>query len=247
VTPGQAQFQLTYAVSPIILTGGIASAMPYGALPIAAFTAPGGYPGGLLGPLLAAETLDDLPCYFMPLPGSDLISDDVGTYPFANQQTAANAIITKPLVISMVMYAPVRPDTGGYFAKPALFASLQAALAQHNISGGLYTVLTPAFAWVNCVMTGFHDASGGETRQVQWRWQLDFIKPLVSLADAKAAMNSLYNSIQNGQQVTPNAGGMLTSGNTQPAVPPGTSGSSSVLVPSLSPNPVPGAGDPFNT
>src|ERR1700680_1822169 len=96
ISPGGAAFKLTYELSPIILTGGIANFMPGGMLPIIALTEPLNFIGGILsggGDL----DLDDFFAHFVPLPGSGLVSQEFGEYPFANQAVAANAVIRKPL------------------------------------------------------------------------------------------------------------------------------------------------------
>lgn len=238
MTPGEAQFQYTYVISPIFLEGGAAASFPFGKLPIAAFTQAGGFSNGLLSPITGEDDLDQYFAHFSPLPGSQLISQDIGTYPFANQQTAANAILTKPLNVSMLMYCPARAP-GGYVTKSAVLSGIQATLAQHNISGGTYTIVTPGFTWTNCVMIGMQDTSGSEVEQVQWRWQLDFQKPLVSLQDAQAAKSNLYAQIANGQQVSPDASGLLTTAGSgiATAVPGDVSASSVLQVPAAASNP----------
>jgi hypothetical protein len=82
-------------------------------------------------------------------------------------------------------------------------------------------------------MTGF------ESKQVQWRWQFDFVAPLVSSAQAQAAQSALMDSITQGQQLTPNANGQITSatGAQQPSVPGSASGASDTAVPGAATNP----------
>ena len=240
MSPGETQFTLTYVVSPIFLTGGIAASLSGGTMPIIALTQGNNFTS-LTSPAGNVD-LDDYFAHYAPLPGSSLIAQDIGTYPFANQQTAANAIITKPLAISMLMIAPAR-QPGDYFLKSAIMSGLRTSLNYHNLSGGTYTVVTPAFVYTDCIMTAFHDASDSETKQVQWRWQLDFQKPLVSLADASIAQSALYASIGAGQQVTPNAQGNLVPGGALgPTVPGPSSAFSPSVVPSTASNPAPAGG-----
>ena len=118
-------------------------------------------------------------------------------YPFANQQVAANAVIQQPLTISMLMVCPAGRG-GGYSSKSALMQSLQASFNNHNTSGGLYTILTPAFPYTDCVMTAMTDISSGATHQVQNSYKLDFLKPLVTLAAASGAQNALMSQISAG-------------------------------------------------
>ena len=189
-------FSLSNELSPIILQGGIAQNITGGALPISTLLSMGG--GTADGEPL---TIDNALAVFMPLPGSSLINQQIGMYPFANQATAANAVITEPLGISFKMIAPSRQpgDYGGNVM--AAISALQASLAQHNITGGTYICVTPSFIWSNCVMTGMRDISGGETKQVQYAWQLDFLQPLVTLAAAQAAQNNLMSQISGGTNI----------------------------------------------
>lgn len=186
------QYNLGFQIAPIILQGGIAAAAQGGLAPITTFT--GGLPANL----------DDAFAYYFPLPGSTLISQSVGMYPFANQQIAANATVQQPLTLSMLMVAPVN-QAGGYQSKYAAFNALQSALQQHNAAGGLYIVATPAFLYQNLILTAMTDASpelsAEDNKQVQIIWQLDFIQPLVTLAGAAAALNTLLTKVTSGTQI----------------------------------------------
>lgn len=191
---GRTVWQLSFEASPIILVDGLAAALGVGGmLPIIALTEPISVVNGILTGNFPAS-LDNLFARFMPMPGSMLINQQIGLYPFANQQVAANAVIEQPLPISMLMYAPVN-TTGGYVTKIATFTLLQAALKQHNLSGGTYTICTPSFIFTNCVMTGMTDVTGGEGKQVQTTWQLDFIRPLITLQAASQALNGLMGQM----------------------------------------------------
>lgn len=183
-------YNLAFQVSPIILTGGLV-----GELPIIALT------GQLLALTQGGSGLEDFYATFLPIPGSTVINNAIGTYPFANQQVAANAIIEQPKNISLLMFSPVRA-VGGYLTKLAIFTALQTALQNHNRAGGTYTVLTPAFIYTNCILTNIADVTGGETKQRQVQWQLDFVKPLLSLNDAASAQNHLMAAITGGQVIT---------------------------------------------
>jgi hypothetical protein len=194
------QFQLTYELCPIILQDGIAANMPGGQLPVISITQSGGFSTGPLG---SSDDLDfdDYIAHFTPLPGSTLVENQVGMYPFANQQVAANAIIVQPLKISLLMTAPVKGE-GGYPLKLASFTDLQQQVTRHNILGGTYTVATPAMYYFNLLLLGIHDASTEDTRQVQVKWQWDFIKPLLTEADATQAYSSMMYKLQNRNQLT---------------------------------------------
>jgi hypothetical protein len=135
---------------------------------------------------------------YKPMAGAGIINNQVGMYPFANQNVAANAIIAQPLNISMLMYNPAGGQTGGYPLKLVTMVSLQNALAQHNNSGGTYSILTPSYIYTNCLMTGMHSADAGESLQVQYMWQLDFIQPLVTVQSAQTALNGLMQKLTDG-------------------------------------------------
>ena len=78
--------------------------------------------------------------------------------------------------------------------------ALQQALQQHNQKGGTYTIITPSAFYANCVMRGMTDVTAGDSKQVQWMWRLDFEQPLLTLAQAQQAENSMMNAITSGTQ-----------------------------------------------
>jgi hypothetical protein len=192
---GQWAYKLAFEISPITLTGGVALNIPGGMLPILAITQAGSYAGLISGG--ANVNPDDFFANFFPLPGSTLIDQQIGHYPFANQTVAANAIIVQPLTVSLLMRVPVR-DPGGYATKLANMMAIQATLHQHNISGGTYTVATPVYPYTNCVMRGMVDVSSGDTLQAQIAYRLDFEQPLISLEDATAAQNIMMQQLTSG-------------------------------------------------
>lgn len=194
---GLVAYKLQFAISPIIMTGGLASNIVGGALPVLAISSALAFTGGLLTEGSTSMGLDDYFAYFQPAPGGTLIDQQIGMYPFANQYVAANATIQEPLAISMMMICPVGRG-GGYASRLGQMSSIQQAFDQHNKSGGLYSVMTPAFVYTDCVMTSMTDVSSLATKQVQNTYKLDFIKPLVSMADAAGAQNALMSSISNG-------------------------------------------------
>jgi hypothetical protein len=236
------QFKLGYQVSPIILTGGLAARAPDSMLPIVSIIESAAYPAGLLSQGTNLE-LDN--CFaFQPLPGGTLIKNDIGKYPFANLTVAANAIIAEPVGLSLLMLAPVRASNGGYLAKLSTISNLVAALQQHITLGGTFTVATPAYFYTNCILLGLTDVSSRESKQVQSAWQWDFTKPLVALADAAQAQNTLMSKITSGLPVSgdpPSNSGTANAGANPSA------GISSSLVPAAQPlagTSVPGA-NPF--
>lgn len=234
ISPGLVIYKLAFELSPIILVGGLAKNIPFGMLPIIAITEAANFVTGLLSGSIDIN-LDQYFAHFQPLSGSSLIDQQVGMYPFANQSVAANAVISQPLNISLLMTAPAQKSFG-YLTKLATMIALQASLKEHNALGGTYTIATPTHFYTNCLMTGMRDVSSGETQQAQVTWQLDFVQPLLTLSDAQAAQNSLMSKITGGTQIdgVPSSSGLASSvGN------PSSLASSSVIPASAN---VPGTG-----
>lgn len=192
---GSVAFKLAFQLSPIVLTGGIAEGIPGGALPIIAITEAASFVDGLLSGTTNIE-LENFFANFQPLPGTSLIDQDIAHYPFANQAVAANAVIAKPLTISYRMNCSVRLP-GGYITKLTTMMALQAALQQHNNSGGTYTCISPSGFFTDCLMVRMIDVSTGQSLQPQTDWQLDFEKPLLTEDQAAQAFNNLMNIINN--------------------------------------------------
>jgi len=199
ILPGQAQFKLAFQLSPIIFVGGIAANIPGGMLPIISVTQSGDFNTGILGGSSDPD-LDEFFANFEPIPGGSLIDQDIATYPFANQAVAANSVIPKPLSISLLMKCPARGD-GGYSNKLSILTSLQSAFAQHNISGGTYTIATPFYYYTNCLFLSMRDASAGDSKQPQSAFQLDFVQPLLTLQQAQQSYNGLISKITTGVQI----------------------------------------------
>jgi hypothetical protein len=194
----QPLFTLAYQVSPIILVGGLASAMG-GMLPIVCLTEG----VSLVTGAIAGEfpsSLSDFFAQFTVIPSARLIAQQIGHYPFANQSVAANAVIAEPLTVSVRMDCPAK-GPGEYVAKLAVLTALQAALSAHNASGGLYTIMTPGFIYTNCIMLDLTDISGAGSNQTQYQWLFNFEQPLVTLSAAQQIYSSLLNKIGNGTQL----------------------------------------------
>jgi hypothetical protein len=183
-------FQLTFEISPIVLTNGIAQNLPGQALPIVAITEAVNFPLGLLSGSASLASLDSFFAHFIPLPGSTLGDNQLGNYPFANQSVAGNAIIAQPLVISMLMICPTQNN---YLASLGTMMALQSALAQHDAAGGTYTIVTPKYFYTNCIRTRMVDVSTASSHQAQNTYQLDFVQPLLTLEAAQAAQSSLIS------------------------------------------------------
>lgn len=248
LSSGAAAFKLSFAISPIVMTGGIAANIPGGVLPVLSISDAISFVGGLLSPGDDVLDLDDYFAYFQPLPGGTLIDQTIGMYPFANQTVAANAVIQQPLAISMLMVCPAGRG-GGYATKLATMQALVATFKQHNTSGGTYTILTPAYPYTDCVMLNIADVSSSATKQVQNAFKLDFLQPLVTLAAAQAAQNALMSQISSGVATdgSQSGGNTLlgsTSGATAPTVGIPASGQGAQGITSGAVGPFPG-GSPF--
>jgi hypothetical protein len=198
-SPSYAAFvswKLAFQLSPIILTGGIATGLG-GALPIVALTEGANFVTSLLTGGVNID-LDGFFANYQPLAGSSLIRQQVGMYPFANQTVAANAVIAQPLNVSMAMTCPAGNASGGYPLKLVIMTALQNSLQLHNSTGGLYTVITPSYIYTNCILTDMIDVSGGDSKQSQYMWQLNFIQPLVTIQSAQTALNGLMQKLSDG-------------------------------------------------
>lgn len=227
-----AAWKLTFQLSPIVLTNGIATNVPGGMLPIIVFTEALNFIDGLLNGTENIE-LDGFFANFEPLTGASLIDQEVGHYPFANQAVAANAVIAQPLTVSMRMVCPVK-NPAGYPLKLATMMALQAALVQHNGSGGTYTIATPSGFYTNCLMTGMRDVSTNESNQSQFVWQMDFEQPLLTLQSAQQAQNSLMSKLTGGTEVDANADGGVGWSGLAPTVGQPSSLAASSVLPSAS-------------
>lgn len=212
-TIGRTLYKLAFEISPIVLNNGLADSIFGGMLPIVVLTEGVNFVNGLINGDVE-DSLDAFFAHFRPMPGGTLLEFDIGEYPFANQAIAANALIARPLRISMMMEVPVN-SIGGYGAKFITFLALQAALAQHAQLGGTYTVVTPTFIYSNVILRQLRDISDLGSKQPQNRWAFDFEQPLITAAQAQAAQNSLMSQLSNG---TPISGQPTWSG-------PGTAGS----------------------
>jgi hypothetical protein len=225
---GRSQFQLTYEISPIYLTGGVAGKGAGGIMSLLALV---NYSSGI--------SLDDLFAHFMPVPGSTLVENEFSQYPFANQAIAANAMIAQPLNISMHMICPVRPKMS-WRTKNQIMVSLKMKLDEHNRSAGTYTVLTPSSFYTSCLLKSLRDVSGGGGGQVQHTWQFDFVRPLLTVEEAGNVQGNLMSKLTSGARVdqaqatysTPGAavGQTLTPGTVTPSTPVNTGSPSTVEI-----------------
>jgi hypothetical protein len=199
------QAQLTYQISPIILTGGIASNIAGGMLPLLSITNGNAFSNDLLNGATDFE-LDDAFGIFSPAVGGSLVQQTIAQYPFANLSVAANAIIRDPIIVSMIMMTPMKSNMA-WEQKLAIMTALKQTLDNHNNAGGTYTVMTPAYTYTNLLMEDLVDISMANSPLPQNAWRWDFKAPLVTLAQAAAAMSNLMNQITNGTQTGTTTGG----------------------------------------
>ena len=189
-------YKLAYEKSPIFLTDGIASFVPGNILPLIAITEAVSLATSAIAGNISLN-LDDFYATFWPLPGSTLHENQIGNYPFANQQVAANAIITQPLRVSMRMNCTPRLQ-GAMVSRIMTATALKLALDNHNLSGGTYSVLTPSYLYQGCILTSFKDITSGDSKHQQTDWQLDFVQPLLSLSAAESVQNSTMSKFTHG-------------------------------------------------
>lgn len=223
-----AAYKLAFELSPIIFTGGIASFVPGGALPIITFTEAVNFTLGILSG--ADIELDNFFAHFAPIPGATLIDEQTATYPLANQSVAGNAKIIQPLNLSMLMTCPARNELG-YPAKLATMMALKTVMDQHSLLGGTYTVITPSYFYTNGLLLAMRDASNGASKQPQNAWQLDFYFPLLTLEAAQTAQNSLISQITGQTQVNAGTDGGIAWSGLSPTI----GNPSSLVGPSLYP------------
>lgn len=187
-SPAQTLFSAVYEDAPIILQGGLAQYVPGGLLPITLITEVFDIPG-LLNKSLFAK--------YKPVSGGTLANWQVAEYPFASMQVAANAVVQQPLNISMMMICPAQ-NNGGYIFKQAILTALKIALETHVLSGGTFTVITPAFTYTNCLLTNLRDVTPPSDKQVQYLFQWDFVQPLITATGAQQVLGNLMNKFENG-------------------------------------------------
>ena len=209
------QQQLTFQISPITLTGGIASNITGGMLPLVALTNPNAFSQNLL----TGDTdfqLEDAFAIFSPAAGGSLVEQQPAEYPFANLTVAANAIIRNPINVSLIMVTPMKQQSA-WSVKLQTMQALKATLDSHNNAGGTYTVYTPAYTYTNMLMLNLTDCSTPTSPIPQNAWKWDFTRPLVSLEDASGALSNLMNQINNGVPSTGDPSGAATAGGNSPS------------------------------
>jgi hypothetical protein len=184
-------FTAAYEIAPIWLVGGLADYVG-GYVPITLLTEIIDFPG------LSSKQFF---AHYKPLPGSTLAKWQVAEYPFANFATAANAVVQQPLEVSMLMVCPAQTG-GGYVFKQAILTALQFAIQKHITTGGTFTVITPAFTYTNCLLTGIRDVTPASDKQVQYMFQWDFVQPLITTSQSQSVLGTLMDKVSNGLPTT---------------------------------------------
>jgi hypothetical protein len=205
-------YKLAFSISPIILTGGIASSIPGSSLPIVAVL--DSLTSGVQGitALASGQSLSAALtpfATFEPASGGSLISAQLASYPFASRAVAANAQITTPLQVSLRMIAPAQ-GVGGYALKTATMVALKLALDRHMAQGGLFTILTPSYIYKDCVLMDLRDATGGQTKQKQVEWTWQFQQPLTQETQLTQVLSNLMGKISSGLPTGGNAWSSIT-------------------------------------
>ena len=190
------QQQLTYQISPIVLTGGIASNIGGSMLPMLALTNPNAFSQNML---FGDEgwQLEDAFGIFQPAAGGTLVEQQIAEYPFANLSVAANAIIRNPINVSLLMITPMK-QMSAWSVKLQTMQALKATLDAHNNAGGTYTVYTPAYTYTNMLMVALTDVSNPQSPIPQNAWKWDFTRPLVTMEDAQGALSNLMDQLSKG-------------------------------------------------
>lgn len=199
-TAGRTIAQMAYQSSPIILTGGVAEKLG-GTVPIllytqAVATANGLLAGGLSGKL-NLPNLDNMWATWNPQSGSSLLENEVGTYPFANQTVAANAVVSKPLQLSMQLRCPPN-GPGAMVTKLATLQALSAILNKHTQMGGTFVVITPGQIYTSMLLTRIIDTSPDAQQFPAAQFQFDFVRPLTQVKEAQKKKNGLLKKLSGG-------------------------------------------------
>jgi len=223
-------FEYNYTICPITLVGGVANIMQGGMMPIVALTEPGSFANGVYSPATTTPmNASDFFATYKIEPGSTLLKFRYGQYPYANQNVAANAAIADPLTLSVKMICPAKTN-GGYTTKQAVMTSLKQTLQQHVALGGSFIYSSPALIYDSLLLNEIRDQGPeGADKQVQNIYIWEFWQPLLTVAQADQAANSLMTRYQSGAQVLSENGMLPWSGLSATQGQPGSVVTSSVV------------------
>jgi hypothetical protein len=184
------RFKMQYEYAPILLKNGIADGYPEKVMSILQLTQQNSYP------------LDDTGYfgYFSFVNGGTFMQNSVAQYPFANQYTAANAIIRQPNNISLLMTCPASANMP-LDRRQSIFQSLMSSLNRHIALGGMFVIYTPMAIMDNCLFLSGRDASSGDNAMLQNGIIFDFQQPqIMTDEDAQKATNATMSKINNGDK-----------------------------------------------
>jgi hypothetical protein len=189
-TAARQRFRMQYEYAPILLINGIADGYPEKIMSILQLTQQNGYPtddSGYFG-------------YFSFINGGTFMQNTVAQYPFANQYTAANAIVRQPNNISLLMTCPARANMP-LDRRQSIFQSLTASLDRHIALGGMFAIYTPMSIMQNCLLLSVRDSSSGENAVLQNGIIFDFTQPqIMTDEDASKATNQTMDKINKGEK-----------------------------------------------
>lgn len=205
----QTAWELVYRVSPVILTGGIASSLTSSISPSGLFgstlssIASVGIPiAMIIDPVSLLDptslNVDDLFAHFTPMTSGTLLDFTVAKQPYANQTVAGNAMVQNELVISVNMECAYR-GSANMITRIAVIQAFQAVISKHVSMGGRFTVLTPGMTYTNALLVRITDVSDDPTKP-QTSFQLDFERPLITKVEAAGASSTLMSKLTSGQQ-----------------------------------------------
>lgn len=197
-------FRRSYEIAPIIFVGGVAQNMTGGKIPVTSFTESGSFSDGPTDSANSQQSLDGYFAHFYPEAGSTLVDNEIAHWPFANQAVAANAVITKPLRLSMIMVCPADGVDTTLDDKQSIITSLQGTIQQHITQGGWFDVATPAFLYQGLLLISIDDVSeyDEDGSQVQNKYRWTFEQPIITQQQAQAAYNTSMGKIASGTQVS---------------------------------------------
>lgn len=189
-TEARNRFKMRYEYAPILLKNGIAEKYSEKLMSILQLTEQNDYPSSETGYF----------GYFSFVNGGTFMQNSVAQYPFANQYTAANAIIRQPNSVSLLMTCPARTNVP-LDRRQATFQALLSALDRHISLGGMFVIYTPMAIFDNCLLLSARDSSSGDHAFLQNGIVFDFQQPqIMTEEDAKKATNATMKKINSGDK-----------------------------------------------
>jgi hypothetical protein len=180
-------YKALYERSPIVLVEGIASFMPLKKMPISLLT----NPIASVTQFFSKDTYDG--AQWQVSGGSELFKAEVGKYPWFNADTAANSMMKKSCIVSMMMFVGLSGDMA-LAKRQTLITALIKAVNNHMARGGRYHVFTPALPYYDCLLLSITDKSGQYSQKVpQVVFEFTFEKLLIKEEDALKVLNNIMD------------------------------------------------------